>query len=212
MLLNAAMVETPAPKAIHAMALGAPAPAQSAAQTHAALIRRIANARDKSAFVELFDYFAPRVKSFLMKGGTNETLADELAQETMLAVWEKAASFNPAKSAPSTWIYTIARNKKIDHLRKGVRYDLDIDDMDHEDSAPNAADQIIAADETKAIAEAIKTLPAEQADLIRRAFFDGKSHSEIADDTKLPLGTVKSRMRLALDRLRKNETVKSLWQ
>ncbi len=206
MALNAAMAHIPVStrNAVAARAVGG--------ENFSTLLLAVGQDRDKAAFVKLFAHFAPRVKSFLMKGGTSESLADELAQETMLAVWDKAAAFNPAKASASTWIYTIARNKKIDALRKGVRYDLDIDDYDAEDDAPLATEGLMREEEIAAVADALQNLPEEQAELIRQSFFEGKSHSEIADEKKLPLGTVKSRMRLALDRLRKNENIKELWQ
>lgn len=190
-------------------ALAVPGTAQ--APSFDALLQSVARLRDKNAFIKIFEHFAPRVKSFLMKGGTNAETADELAQETMLAVWDKAAAFDPAKASAATWIFTIARNKKIDHLRKGVRYDLDIDDIEQADPAAPASQKLIEEDETSAIAQALTKLPEEQAHLIRQSFFEGKSHSEIAKENNLPLGTVKSRMRLALERLRKEKTVKELW-
>lgn len=180
---------------------------------HDALIQAVARTRDKAAFIQLFEYFAPRVKSYLLRGGMADELAEELAQETMLAVWDKAPGFNPARASASTWIFTIARNKKIDALRKGVRYDLDIDALEEETGSgdPSATDTLIRQQETDNIARALKKLPAEQADLIRESFFEGKSHGEIAAEKKIPLGTVKSRLRLALERLRSDKQVKELW-
>jgi RNA polymerase sigma factor (sigma-70 family) len=189
------------------------APSTGSARPHDALILSIARTKDKAAFVELFQYFAPRVKSYLLRGGMGDGLAEELAQETMLAVWNKAEGFNPARASASTWIFTIARNKKIDHMRKGVRYDVDIDALENETQSnePSAAQGMIHQQETTRIAEAIQKLPAEQADLIRESFFEGKSHADIAAEKKIPLGTVKSRLRLALERLRGDSKVKELW-
>lgn len=189
----------------------APASANAGFESH---IKAIAENKDRESFVQLFEHFAPRVKSFLMKGGTPEDTADELAQETMLAVWDKATSFDPARASPATWIYTIARNKKIDLLRKSGRLQAgspdELDLLPSNDAAPGS--DLMHAEETDAIAEAIKTLPAEQAELLQKSFFEGKSHHEIADESGLPLGTVKSRIRLALKRLRKNRKVSELWQ
>ena len=184
-----------------------------AAHDFSKMIQAIAEHQDKSSFVKLFEHFAPRVKSYLMRGGTNEEFADELAQETMLAIWNKAANFDPKKAGASTWIFTIARNKKIDALRsRGQRYDVNIDEIETlTDNSVDSTENLIREDETFAIAEAIKKLPEEQAELIRLSFFDGKSHSEIAAEKNLPLGTVKSRMRLALERLRKEQNVRDLW-
>ncbi len=177
------------------------------------MIVAIAQKQDRASFVRLFEHFAPRVKSYLMRGGSGEEFADELAQETMLNVWNKAGNFDPSKAGASTWIFTIARNKKIDALRsRGQRYDINIDEIETlADESHDSNRDLIRADETTAIAEAIKKLPEEQAELIRLSFYEGKSHSEIAAEKKLPLGTVKSRMRLALERLRKEQNVRDLW-
>ncbi len=178
---------------------------------HKYLLLRVATQKDKEAFAELFEYFAPRIKSFLMKGGSAPDLADELAQETMIAVWQKAESFNPAKANASTWIFTIARNKRIDHLRR-VRPEIDpADPLLVEDDAISAHERMGQQQETEAMAEAIKSLPAEQADLLYKSFFEDKTHADIAKETKLPLGTVKSRIRIALEKLRADQKVKELW-
>lgn len=174
------------------------------------LLLAVAQRQDKAAFAELFDYFAPRIKSFLMKGGAAPDQADELAQETMIAVWQKAGQFDPAKASASTWIFTIARNKRIDVLRKTPRPEMDADDLDLADDTPDAGEQIAQAEETDIMAEAIQNLPPEQADLLYKSFFEDKTHADIAKETSLPLGTVKSRIRLALDRLRGNEKISEL--
>ena len=186
---------------------------------YAALLCRVADHRDRDSFITLFDFFAPRVKSFLMRGGFPEDSAEELAQETMLAVWHKAAQFDPAKAAASTWIFTIARNKRIDLLRKKTPMVVDVhrgsgqnnqnNDTDADPIAQlgveedNAVYLITAAQEAGLIADALQTLPDEQALLIREAFFGDKTHQALAEDLKIPLGTVKSRIRLGLERLRK---------
>ncbi len=178
---------------------------------HRALLEAVAR-KDKEAFAELFEYFAPRIKSFLMKGGAAPDVADELAQETMLAIWQRAGSYDPAKASASTWIFTIARNKRIDGLRKQVRPELDpADPALVEDDAPNASEQVAQAQETDAMEQAIKALPTDQADLLYKAFFEDKTHADIAKETKLPLGTVKSRIRLALEKLGRDKNVKDLW-
>lgn len=176
-----------------------------------AMLRAVGLQQDKQAFAGLFGHFAPRVKSYLMRGGMNAENADELAQETMLTVWDKAASYDPAKAAAGTWIFTIARNKKIDALRKRGQTHIDLDDLDlaaTDQSAPS--ESTIRGEEIKLLGDAIKRLPGEQADLLYKSFFEDKSHSEIAAETGLPLGTVKSRLRLALERLRGENTVKEL--
>jgi RNA polymerase sigma-70 factor (ECF subfamily) len=168
--------------------------------------------QDRAAFIELFEYFAPRIKSFLMKAGTNAETADELAQETMLTIWSKAGSYNPAQAAPATWIFTIARNKRIDALRgAGRAHFVDADDYELEDQTPNAREELSIAEETDILTGAMEKLPADQAELIKKSFFEDKSHADIAAETGLPLGTVKSRIRLALERLRGETKVKALW-
>ena len=174
------------------------------------LLLAVAQKQDKAAFAELFEYFAPRIKSFLMKGGAAPDQADELAQETMITVWQKAASFDPAKASASTWIFTIARNKRIDAIRKTPRPEVDADDLDLADDAPSASDEIAQGQETDIMARAIQNLPQEQADLLYKSFFEDKTHADIAKETNLPLGTVKSRIRLALDRLRGDRNVTEL--
>lgn len=185
-------------------------PAANSGEHHRALLLAVASRKDKAAFAELFDYFAPRIKSFLMKGGSGPDLADELAQETMIAVWQKAQSYNPTKANASTWIFTIARNKRIDHLRR-VRPEIDpADPMLVEDDSLSASEKIGQQQETDMMANALKTLPAEQADLLYKSFYEDKTHADIARETKLPLGTVKSRIRIALEKLRGDKMVKEL--
>jgi RNA polymerase sigma-70 factor, ECF subfamily len=174
------------------------------------LLLDVAETRNKESFVQIFEHFAPRVKSFLMKGGTAEDVADELAQETMLTVWNKAGSFNPAQASASTWIFTIARNKKIDALRKTGRFEVAATDPEMVAGEERTGEGMMRAQETGTLAAAIEKLPEEQAMLLRKSFFEDKPHAEIAQETGLPLGTVKSRIRLALERLRQNKSIKEL--
>lgn len=171
--------------------------------SHDDMIVAIAQNQDKDAFITLFEYFAPRLKSFLMRGGTNPDLADELAQETMLSVWQKAKSFNPQRASASTWIFTIARNKRIDAFRKAKRPEPDIDKFELADINTVMPDvQISNDEEALALTEALKNLPEDQAALIRKSYFEEKTHMAIAEEENIPLGTVKSRIRLALEKLR----------
>ena len=169
--------------------------------------------KNKKSFIALFEHFAPRIKSYLMKSGADESNADELAQETMLSVWDKAKSYNPDKAAASTWIFTVARNKRIDALRKIKSYSVDIDDMPflEDENASNPSQNMAFKQESQSIYSALKSLPENQAELIRKSFFEDKTHNEISEETGIPLGTVKSRIRLALDRLRHENAVKQLW-
>ncbi len=187
-------------------------PVQSAVAGHADLLLAVGQRQDRAAFAMLFDHYAPRIKSFLMKGGAAPDIADEMAQETMLTIWQKAAGYDPAKAAASTWIFTIARNKRIDALRKRVRPEEDIDDVPGlADETPGASEAMARQQEVAAMAQAMETLPAEQADLLYKSFFEEKTHADIAHETKLPLGTVKSRIRMALEKLGRDRKVRDLW-
>lgn len=165
------------------------------------LVRRIHMDQDKKAFAKIFAHFAPRVKSFLMRGGSGETLAEECTQEVMATLWQKAHLFDPTRASVSTWIFTVARNKKIDALRKQRRPEPE-DLPWGPEAEPDQADVIVLQQETERLAKAVAELPDKQRLLIEQAYFGDLSHSEIAEETGLPLGTIKSRIRLALERLR----------
>jgi RNA polymerase sigma-70 factor (ECF subfamily) len=167
------------------------------------LLRSIALDRDRAAFAELFGHFAPRVKGFLMRYGLPDVLSEDLAQETMLTVWRKADRFDPKRAGVSTWIFTIARNKRIDRLRRdrggaAARFDAS-DEMENCGSSEELA---IAAETAEQVRAAMAALPDNQAEIVRLSFFAEKPHAEIAQELGIPLGTVKSRARLALARLR----------
>jgi RNA polymerase sigma-70 factor (ECF subfamily) len=170
---------------------------------HAAMIEAIAQNRDRAAFADLFAYFAPRVKAWMLRTGCQPMAAEELAQETMLAVWHKAGLFDPARAGASTWIFTIARNLHIDAVRRERHPSQLMPDPSEEPEEPSQADRVLATlqRETR-IRSALSLLPAEQAEVIRRAFFEDKVHAEIERELGIPLGTVKSRLRLAMNRLR----------
>jgi len=166
------------------------------------MIEAIAARGDRGAFAALFGHFAPRVKSYMLRLGADPRLADELAQETLLAVWRKAAAFDPAKAAPSTWIFTIARNLRIDAARRARRVEPADDPSDAADAEPAPDEALVAAQSETRVRQALASLPLEQAEVVRLSFFSDKPHSEIAAELRLPLGTVKSRLRLAMRRLR----------
>lgn len=157
--------------------------------------------KDQSAFAELFQYFAPRVKAFLMRSGADATLAEECTQEVMATLWHKAHLFDPSRASVATWIFTIARNRKIDALRKQRRPEPEDLEWGPEQE-PDQEDVLSLKQESEQLGRAIAALPAKQRELIEKAYFGDLSHSEIAEQTGLPLGTIKSRIRLALDRLR----------
>ena len=168
------------------------------------LIQAIAARQDKAAFATLFRHYGPRVKAFLIRGGSDSETAQEVAQEALIMVWRKAASFDRTRAAAATWIYTIARNKRIDHLRRTGRPPIETEDWltifspEEED-----ADKSVLAGQTYTrVKELLGGLSADQLIVIQKAFFEDKTHTAIAEELKLPLGTVKSRIRLALGRLR----------
>lgn len=168
-----------------------------------ALLRNVGTHRDLDAYETIFRHFAPRVRSYMARMGGDGPVAEELMQETMIAVWNKADRFDPSKGAVSTWIFTIARNLRIDTFRREKRPDFDPHDPAFvpDDAVPPDA-ELDARQASEQLHEAITALPGEQAALLKLAFFEDQSHSEIARRLNLPLGTVKSRMRLAFDKLR----------
>ncbi len=165
-------------------------------------LHRIHAHRDKAAFAALFDHFAPRVKGFLINSGASPDQAEDCAQDVMVSVWHKAHLFDPTRASAATWIFTIARNRRIDLLRKERRPEPD--DLGWGPQAePEQADVIALAQESAQLTQAISALPEAQRRLLEQAYFNDLTHSEIAAQTGLPLGTIKSRIRLALDRLRR---------
>jgi RNA polymerase sigma-70 factor (ECF subfamily) len=167
----------------------------------AALVIRVRDHQDKAAFATLFRHFAPRVKGFLMKSGASATLAEEVAQDVMATLWQKAHLFDPARASVATWVFTIARNRRIDALRKARRPEPE-DLPWGPEPEPDQADAYEMQQDTDRLGQALSQLPEKQRALIERAYFGDLSHSEIAAETGLPLGTIKSRIRLALERLR----------
>jgi RNA polymerase sigma factor (sigma-70 family) len=170
----------------------------------AILIGRVAEG-DREAFRRLFEHFAPRVKGLMLKAGASSDDAEEIAQETLLAVWRKAAQFDPVSAGASAWIFTIARNLRIDSVRRVARTGV----VDHEaeldylvDPAEPVDDAMARNDEADRIARALSCLSEEQSMAIRLSFIEERPHPEIADFLGIPLGTVKSRIRLAMNRLR----------
>lgn len=174
----------------------------AAPQDFAHLLLRVARGADQAAFVELFEYFAPRLKRLLHARGFAAQVAEELAQETMLAVWRKAALFDPEKASAATWIFAVGRHRAVDYARRdkvaaaSARIELETADPLFTEDA------FSQAEEEARIRAGLTELPEEQQQVVRLAYFHDKSHSEIAGELGLPLGTVKSRLRLALERLR----------
>jgi RNA polymerase sigma factor (sigma-70 family) len=170
---------------------------------HEDLLVQVGARQDRVAFRALFEHYAPRLKSYLIKNGATESAAEEIVQNTFVTVWEKAAQYDPGKSAASTWIFTIARNRRIDALRREKYIEVDSDNPALHLAAGDAPDDAYAdAVTVEKLHAAIANLPADQAALLRMAFFEDKTHQAISDETRIPLGTVKSRLRLALEKLR----------
>jgi RNA polymerase sigma factor (sigma-70 family) len=167
------------------------------------LIAAIASQQDRTAFASLFGFYAPRIKGFLIRTGTPRDIAEEVAQETMLAVWRKAAMFDASRASVSTWIYTIARNLRIDRLRHdnvvGVETLYEVLSGD-EPERPDSSLEWVERDERVRVA--MTDLPEDQMAVVRLSFFEDKAHGDIAAILGIPLGTVKSRLRLAMTKLR----------
>jgi len=172
----------------------------------AGLVIAIAEQRDRSAYGQVFNYFAPRVKSYLLGLKISPQQADDVLQEVMIAVWNKAGSYRQDKAAVSTWIFTIARNKHIDRIRR-EKYQFH-DSLDEESAEPAVAEhdtadeQVSESQRKRAVQAALSKLPEDQVIVISMSFLKDMAHAEIATALDLPLGTVKSRIRLGFKRLR----------
>ncbi len=178
-------------------------PANWAAAEDEVLLAAVSARRDKAAFVELFGRYAGRVKAFLLRAGAPEGVAEEAAQEVMILLWRRAHLFDPAKAKAATWIFTIARNKRIDLARREARLRQEVDDPTLiQDPAPAAERTVAGADRDAAVRAALSALSEDQRTVVRLAFFSDMTHPEIAERLGLPLGTVKSRLRLAFSKLR----------
>lgn len=159
--------------------------------------------KDRAAFEKLFRHFAPRVKSYILRLGSNDAAAEEIAQEVLVTVWRKAEQFDPSRAAASTWIFTIARNLRIDRFRKENRPELDPNDPALVPAAPLQADILVERNQdSERIRQAMTEMPDEQREVVHLSFFEDRTHAEISEILAIPLGTVKSRIRLAFSRLK----------
>lgn len=169
---------------------------------HDRLIEAVALRRDREAFAELFSYFAPRLKAWLIKSGATPGAAEDFAQDAMLTVWRKADLFDARKARAATWIFTIARNRRLDMLRRDAR-PLPVPEIELAEQAVERPDDIVALSQDAArVRDALSQLKPDQVEVLRLAFFMDSPHSEIARQLDLPLGTVKSRIRNAMIKLR----------
>jgi RNA polymerase sigma-70 factor, ECF subfamily len=171
----------------------------------AEFLHRIAERGDVEAFRKLFQDYAPRVKSYMMRQGADANTAEELAQETLLTVWRKAKLYSGEKGSATTWIFTIARNLRIDRLRKEMTWVELPEGRNEEASTDISPDEAVSERERKErVQKALGELPADQHEVVTLSYVEGLSHSEIAERLGLPLGTVKSRMRLAYLKIRES--------
>jgi RNA polymerase sigma factor (sigma-70 family) len=168
------------------------------------LVELVAKTRDRQAFIRLFDHYAPRINAYLLRIGTENGVAEELAQEVMVTLWRKADLFDRRKSSVGTWLFRIARNRRIDAVRRNRLGELDENDPSFLPPEPvDAGEALDGQLREQRVRAAMDMLPAEQRELVHMAFFRGLTHSQVAEESGLPLGTVKSRIRLAFTRLRR---------
>ena len=193
------------PKGTHPEAVTRPDAAATLRKRMGDNLAAIARDRDEKAFADVYGYYAGRVKSFLMGKGMNEDTAEELMQEIMLTVWRRAESYDPKKAAASTWLFTIARNRRIDYLRGNSRIEVELDDemldIETTESDPQAR-FVTDAQSSELLERALARLPQEQRQVMHLSYFRGQSHGAIARWLDLPIGTVKSRIRLAMQSVR----------
>jgi RNA polymerase sigma-70 factor (ECF subfamily) len=168
------------------------------------LLSRIAADRSDGAFRRLFEEFGPQIRHYMMRQGADAATADELTQETLLAVWRKAGLYTPAKGTPATWMFSIARNLRIDRLRKEFCWQELSEEIAEATPSEDAAPEDTASERQRQarVQAVLASLPGEQRDVVTAAFIDGLSQTEIAGRLALPLGTVKSRLRLAYQKVR----------
>ena len=167
------------------------------------LMVKITNDRDEMAFSDLFDFLAPKIKSYYLQNGLTNDTAEELTQEVMSIIWSKSDKYDPSKSAVSTWVFTIARNKKVDFYRKNSRFDYneeDIREFIYEENQNNKINESEINDQIKIINQ---ELDSGQQKIIKMNFFENKSHKKIAEELEIPLGTVKSRIRHILTKMQR---------
>ncbi|TFZ01019.1 sigma-70 family RNA polymerase sigma factor [Ramlibacter henchirensis] len=178
-----------------------------------AWICAVATNGDREAFAALFRHFAPRIKGYLVRSGVRTQVAEDLAQEAMVILWRRAATFDPRRAALSTWLFTITRNLRIDHYRRAtqdaaearVDHDIDVWDVDQETADVRAGPDELAltAQRERSVHLALAELRPEHALLLQLSFFEERPHATIARELGIPLGTVKSRIRLAIAQLRR---------
>jgi len=180
---------------------GANCVAEDQATQQTRLLIAVRDNRDRAAFSELFDFYAPRVKAMLMRSSMSSAQADDILQDVMLAIWRKAHLFDPSRASASAWIYRVARNRMIDVIRKESR--AVPPELYEEPAVPeNQTAELAIAQETEFLRVALGRLPPAQREMIERVYLGELTHQEVGHQTDLPVGTIKSRVRLALEKLR----------
>ena len=167
------------------------------------LMVKISEDRDEIAFSKLFDFFAPKINSYFRQNGLSNDLSEELTQDVMSAIWTKSKQYNSSKSAVSTWIYTIARNKKVDFLRKNSNNKFNEEDIRSFMYESDKIDEIEKGEIQEQVRKINNELDTEQRKIIKMNFFESKSHKKIAEELEIPLGTVKSRIRHILIKMQR---------
>ena len=171
------------------------------------LLVQVGEERDRQAFAQLFSHFAPLLKSFAQASrheGWFPGLSEELVQEVMIKVWQKAGGYKPEKASATTWIYTVARNCRIDMLRRKSNTQhlpLENEDFWHEPDEETPVSLLRQKRSEDRVQASLQQLPKEQDEILRKVYLEGKSHAEASEELGLPLGTVKSRVRLALKKM-----------
>lgn len=179
----------------------------SASKRDAAWLKVIAKDRDAKALSALFDIYTPKLKGWLMARGAGDATAEDVVQDVMLKVWTGAHMFDPAKASFATWVYRMTRNRWIDHQRKHGRVDVRDPELMKtiaDDEVPSAEAGYMEQQETSWLQEEIARLTPSQQTAIRMAYMEFKTHKEISEETGLPLGTVKTRIRSAMQALKAN--------
>lgn len=165
-------------------------------------LQQIASAQDKDAFACLFRHYAPRLKSFVMASGASASVADEVVQESLLNVWRRAEQFDPARGTGAAWLFSITRNALISHIRRQKHHEPTDEDPAFISEAPSPEEEAVSQQSRQNLGVALQTLPEEQASVLRAAYINGQALRQIAEQQQIPLGTVKTRARLALEKLR----------
>jgi len=177
----------------------------SAAPSFDDLILAVARHRDRAAFDALYRHFAPKIEAYVLKLGSDRSVAEELVQDVMLTLWLRAETFDPGQASASTWVFTIVRNRRIDRIRREARPAPDPHDPVLAGlPPPSPEEEAQVARDGERVRTAMRSLSPEQTEALRLSYFEEKSHSEIAEDRRIPLGTVKTRLRAALAQLRRS--------